>query len=390
MLHRSASACRIISCLLAAAISFSPAASFAADQVTTLHPGDKVAISVYNHPELTSTPVVDAAGNVTMSLIGSVPATSRTAEQLAQEIQMKLKRYVVSPAVDVQLSESTGSVFIVGPMSGVLTYSPGETLLSALAQAQSMQNVAPSMPGTVGGTVSTSSATLDLRTLRESSIDLRHVVIRRDGHDMAPINVEELLSSGLSGPYLMPSDTIALHDRPVRVGVQGIVHHPVDAHLYPDEPLVDALRQAGGVDDTAAGYHFTLVRDGQSYAVSTLSPQLSAPAQAGDMLVVPQAPRVVIAGQVQKPGPVAVQGDPTLLSALYLAGGPQTNGDISHVSVFHDGKQVRYDLTKMHDGRLMQNPVLADGDSVFVPTAHRLNFATLFQGIYTATIVHGM
>lgn len=354
-----------------------------ADQLTsTAHPGDKLGISVYNHPDLSSQPVLDGMGRVSLPLIGSVAAQGLTPSELALRIQTALRRYIVDPAVDVQILSPGSSIFMAGPISGVFVYAPGETLVNALAQAQASQSVPPALAPSVGGQAQTSSPFIDLRTLRESGIDLRSVVIRRDGQELPPVNVEELVETGQSGPTLVPGDVISLRERPIAVKVNGVVSHPMTAHLYPDEPLRDALRQAGGVEEATAEYSYILKRDGQTQKINHVSPELSEPAQVGDEIVIPEAPRVIVAGQVTRGGAVAVQGDHSLLNALYEAGGPQNNGDLTRITVIHNGQARKYNLTRLKDGVASENPVLADGDSVFVPASGHTDFGTIFGALF--------
>ena len=72
------------------------------------------------------------------------------------------------------------------------------------------------------------------------------------------------------------------------------------------------------------------------------------------------------------------------MSALYFAGGPTRYGDIKHVGVIHQGVQQTYDVTKLTHGAPSANPQLSDGDTVFVPEGHKIDFTMIFQGIFAA------
>ena len=90
-------------------------------------------------------------------------------------------------------------------------------------------------------------------------------------------------------------------------------------------------------------------------------------------------------GSVVKPGNQILQGDATLLNALYDSGGPLKYGNLRSVAVIHQGQRKEYDITKLPHGASDQNPTLADGDTVFVPEGHKIDFTSVFQalsGIY--------
>ncbi len=348
-----------------------------AAMATTLHPGDHVSVNVYNHPELAATSApLDSTGHVSVPVAGLVDAANISPSQLATRIQQRLSPYVRKPAVDVQLVSQGQNIFVSGGPGGILPYSPGETLAGALAQIQ--QGVGSPQSG------APDPSQLASRQLQYGSVDTRHVVIERDGHDSAPIDAAGLTAGGNSGPALQPDDTIKLAQKPIAVAVRGDVKQPGVAHLDADEPLSNAVLQVGGADDVSSSVEFVLTRGSTQSVVTTSSPAYRAPAQSGDAIYVPHGERIGVVGQVQKPGNVLLQGDGSLLSALYYAGGPTKYGDIKHVGVIHQGVQQTYDVTKLTHGAPDANPQLADGDTVFVPEGHKIDFSLLFQGIFAA------
>ncbi len=348
-----------------------------ASATTTLHPGDKVSIAVFNHPELAVTSTtVDSAGNVSVPLAGLVPAADAAPGDLAERISIRLQRYVRKPAVDVQLIEQGQNIFVAGGPGGVLSYTPGETLSAALSQLQAGSGVA------VAG--APSNADLQ-RSMQYQAIDLHQVSILRNGSTFGTYDAVGLQASGNAGPALQPDDTLALVDKPIAVKVDGDVKLPGTAHLSADEPLSDALKQAGGTNEMSATHAFVLTRDGSQQFVSTSTPAYSEPARSGDEVFVPHGRHVGVVGNVVKPGDVLLQGDGSLLSALYYAGGPTQDGDLRQVAVIHNGVQTKYDIMGLTHGQTADNPQLADGDTVFVPEGHRINFSLVFQAIIAAS-----
>jgi len=155
--------------------------------------------------------------------------------------------------------------------------------------------------------------------------------------------------------------------------------------LDSDQPLSDALLQAGGANETGSSVKFVLIRSGVRKPIASSNAEYSAPAVPGDIVYVPHSVRVGVVGQVIKPGDVELRGDGSLLSALYYAGGPSKYGDIRHVAVIHEGQQTNFDVTRLTHGAPADNPQLSDGDTVFVPEGHKIDFSLLFQGIISAT-----
>jgi protein involved in polysaccharide export with SLBB domain len=346
---------------------------------TTLHPGDHVSVNVYNHPELAATSApLDSTGHVSVPVAGLVDAANISPSELATRIAQRLAPYVRKPAVDVQLVSQGQNIFVAGGPGGILPYSPGETLAAALAQIQQ---------GTVvGGAVTpTDPSQIASRSLQYGSVELKHVVINRDGQDLPPVDATALTAGGNGGPALQPDDTIKLEQKPIAVAVHGDVKQPGVAHLDPDEPLSNAVLQVGGTDELTSSVEFVLTRGTTQSVVTTSSAAYRAPAQSGDSIYVPHGERVGVVGQVEKPGSVLLQGDGSLLSALYFAGGPTKYGDIKHVGVIHQGVSQTYDVTKLTHGAPDANPQLADGDTVFVPEGHKIDFSVLFQGIFAAS-----
>ncbi len=350
-------------------------------------------MNVYNHPELSTQPtqsdVIDSGGHLWMPLAGLVDTSGLTPAQLSSKIADRLRPYVKKPAVDVELVAQAQSIFLTGAAGGVYPYTAGETLVGALTGIQ--QALATNSPSASGGLIDPSQAAA--HELQNGSLDLHHVVIRRDGRDLPPVDAAALLAGGQPGPPLEPDDTIEVALKPISVTVRGDVRQPGIAHLDPDQPITDALRQLGGEDEATATDRFELTRDGARQEVTKSTPAYREPAQNGDLVYVPPGIHVGVVGQVTNPSRVLLQGDQTLLSAIYYAGGPTKYGDIKHVRLLHDGTQREFDVTKLThgaDGQQKNNPLLADGDTIFVPEGHRIDFSEFFQAIISASYLKGL
>ncbi len=102
-----------------------------------LGPGDKLRVVVYGQEGLTNSYAIDAAGAITMPLIGSVPARGRTPAGLAAEISARLRNgFIREPSVAVEI-ESYRPFFILGEVQapGQYPYVPNMTVESAVAIA---------------------------------------------------------------------------------------------------------------------------------------------------------------------------------------------------------------------------------------------------------------
>ena len=112
-----------------------------------LRPGDKVAVNVFQEPELTQASVeIDEAGMISLPLVGELQAAGLSTRQLSQAIQTAYgARYLRDPQANVVLLDARPrTVSVEGMVSrpGVYEVEPGYTLLSAMALAGSPTDLA--------------------------------------------------------------------------------------------------------------------------------------------------------------------------------------------------------------------------------------------------------
>lgn len=327
-----------------------------------IHAGDKLNVYVYNHPEISTQVTVDSFDRISLPIAGAVNVTGCNPKTVALRIESALRPYIRYPAVDVQLLAEGRSVFVSGGPGGIVAIEPGETLSAALASVPSVDGM----------------------EIAHSRVDLTKVSVERDGRVVGTYDARALLAAGNSGPVLSPGDTIVFVNKPVPVLVQGDVKNPGRAFLSTDEPISDAIPQSGGLLPNAADSQFALVRSGERNTVAPGDPLFSAPAREGDVLIVPTAPRVEVAGMVAKPGQVDLRTDFTLVSALYEAGGPIKHADIRNVKVVRNGHAVTYNITALSHGDLSQNPTLRGGDLILVPESRQVDFGEVIGGLFSS------
>jgi polysaccharide export outer membrane protein len=117
-----------------AAYAYAPAA---AEQAYTLGAGDKLRVVVFGQDGISNTYIVDAGGNVSLPLIGTLPARGLTTQQLAAAIAERLKQgYVREPHVTVEV-ETYRPFFILGEVTtpGQYPYVADMTVEKAIAIA---------------------------------------------------------------------------------------------------------------------------------------------------------------------------------------------------------------------------------------------------------------
>ncbi|MFM5952691.1 MAG: polysaccharide biosynthesis/export family protein, partial [Novosphingobium sp.] len=110
-------------------------------------PGDQLSVQVFQEPELSTDKLqVDDVGRIQLPLAGDILAAGLTAPELSAVIAERLGRsYIRHPQVVASvLATREQSVAVEGEVKlpGVYKITPSDTLLSALARAQSPTNVA--------------------------------------------------------------------------------------------------------------------------------------------------------------------------------------------------------------------------------------------------------
>jgi polysaccharide export outer membrane protein len=114
-----------------------PTSYASAEPPYTLGAGDKLRVVVFGQDGISNTYIVDAGGNVSLPLIGTVPARGLTTQQLSARIAERLKQgYVREPHVTVEV-ETYRPFFILGEVTtpGQYPYVADMTVEKAIAIA---------------------------------------------------------------------------------------------------------------------------------------------------------------------------------------------------------------------------------------------------------------
>ncbi len=123
--------------VVAAGGPYAPAGLTGYDAPYQLDAGDRLRVQVFGQEGLTNSYIVDASGNISMTLIGSVPARGMTTAQVSRAIADRLRGgYIRNPHVSVEV-EVYRPFFILGEVNapGQYPYVPNMTVEAAVAIA---------------------------------------------------------------------------------------------------------------------------------------------------------------------------------------------------------------------------------------------------------------
>jgi protein involved in polysaccharide export with SLBB domain len=333
----------------------------AAGSAYLLAPDDIVSVTVVNVPSLSTQATVLPDGTISVPILGSVKASGKTTEELAQYLAKEWDRFVVRPSVTVSVYQKRKATVVVNGFAaklGTLEYRPGMRLSDALAE--------------VGG----ASPAGDITKVR---------VTRRSGESQTYDMTDFPRLAGTERDVLLQEgDIIFVPERRTQVSVIGQVLRP-GSYDYRDEMTVlDALGLAGGVLESADLNAATIEEEGVERKLD-----LDALLRRGDMsvnaklkpgarIMVPEwQNRTYVFGAVVKPGFYPYKQGDRILDALNASGVAQ-NAEMREVRVIRVDKAkgeavvTRYNLEDfLKDGKMEANAMLAAGDVVFIPDKKR-------------------
>ena len=123
--------------VVAAGGPYAPAGLTGYDAPYQLDAGDRLRVQVFGQEGLTNSYIVDESGNISMTLIGSVPVRGLTTAQVSRAIAERLRNgYIRNPHVSVEV-EVYRPFFILGEVNapGQYPYVPNMTVEAAVAIA---------------------------------------------------------------------------------------------------------------------------------------------------------------------------------------------------------------------------------------------------------------
>ncbi|MCX7597664.1 MAG: SLBB domain-containing protein [Armatimonadetes bacterium] len=207
-------------------------------------------------------------------------------------------------------------------------------------------------------------------------------VLRKNGEPVR-VNLQKLLFEGdmSQNVDLEPGDVVVVPEAK-HISVVGQVEKPVAFVASRPVPVLNALAQAGQTLPTADLRHAKLVtpqgtRELDLEALLEQGEKASEVVlQPGDVLVLPEAApeEVLLAGEVQKPGPLNIhkvrQRD---LLRIVTAVGLTPKADGTRVCVLRGDHQIVVDYDAMlKEADLSRNMTLEPGDVVYVPSLDKV------------------
>ena len=331
--------------------SFSPVDIGPVDPDYRVGPGDEILIDAWGEVELHYKPIVNRSGEITLPIVGAIPVTGLTVEEVELRTRARLSRYHASlrsrsEGQASELSVTLGrlrpiTVFVLGEVAlpGAYTLSASATAFHALYRAGGITNRA---------------------SLRR--------VCRYDAIGAADtLDVYDYLIDGDRGSdvRLRHLDVVFVPVIGRSVTIRGAVRRPGRYELRSTESLPSLLRFAGGFEASATP-EFTQVRrvtgSARSLIDVDLRADLSFELRDGDVLEVSSAldaivNTVSVTGEVLRPKRYSWTPGMTVASLIQLADG-----------LTRDAFVKRADITRLNaDGTTRVIPisleVYAAGDS---------------------------
>lgn len=103
-----------------------------------LRHGDSLNITVWQHKDLSTTSVVDEAGNIEYLFLGVIPVAGKTLNELKEILKKGIsENYIVDPKIDISVDRKSLTFFVTGEVQKPGTYElrTGITVLEAVALA---------------------------------------------------------------------------------------------------------------------------------------------------------------------------------------------------------------------------------------------------------------
>jgi polysaccharide export outer membrane protein len=344
--------------------------------------GDVLAIKVWGQDYFTRDCQVNAAGTILYPSLGDVPAAGMTCAELEERLKKGLLEFLKHPDVAVmvrQFGQLGGSVFVLGEVKnpGLYPLVSGVGIMQALAAA--------------GGTTPQANGQI--------------TIIRGRTGESVLTGLEDALPGAPASASARPEpgDVILVNRRAEadlnrsysvlgEVPTPGMFDIPLDGEVRVLEAmqkagLLNSIPQTGGRSsgrpedqvETADLAHSLLTRgdiviplDLAALLQGDISQNL--PLQSGDVITVPRKSLicVYVMGEVRSPGRQLLPPEATLMDLLSAVGGVNSAAEIGNAALLRqvDGRPTP---TSVDIGRLLrtgdpkQNPILRDGDMLFVP-----------------------
>lgn len=348
--------------------------------------GDTIIVTVWEREWLSGTAVVDTNGQIHLSKpIGTVKVLGLTLEQITEILTERLKKYIVEPIIFVSISPALGfAVHITGEVQAPSSFKvmDGASLQEAITRAGGFTELA----------------------------DKKHIKIIRKDPEQKDIVSELIIDFTIfqenadvtCNPLLKNEDVVIVprlpkSERMPIVMVIGAVNNPGAIPIEEPLPLIKVLARAGGPSIKADLKNLSILSlESDKYSQKQLDLErfltdadLSAnpTIYSGEVVFVPEQPEkrelsfmVNVIGQTVRQGTYPVYKEGRLFDVIYAAGGFADEAAIDKVTIIRPSNAVA-SLAKQSEpqklevnakkylitGDLKYNPLLEEGDTVFIP-----------------------
>ncbi len=410
----------------------------------TLGPGDRLRVDIFNVPEYSGEFYVLGDGSINLPVVGAIPIQGLTVQKASGLLTAYFSRYVKRPIVTISVLAPRPVQFAI---AGEVTRS-GSYTIPFSNENRKFPTISQAIQLAGGTTQTANLRQVQVRraaTGRVTTVNIFDVLQR--GNTAQDITLRDgdtiyiARSEGVSAAdrLRLAGSNLANQDATVKVAILGEVGKPgtytlkgdggggVGARVTPPT-LTEAIKIAGGSTASADLSRIRVRRNtrtgvGQVVPINLLSLLKSGDfgqdiiLQDGDTILLPTAteinsansalvaasnlgpqainpPKVVVVGEVNRPGTYTVLGSgnstnnstqlagtvalPTITNAIQSAAGIKPTADIRQIQLIRttrSGEQkISLNLFKLiQQGDTSQDIILQEGDRIFIPVAQNPN-----------------
>jgi polysaccharide biosynthesis/export protein len=410
----------------------------------TLGPGDRLRVDIFNVPEYSGEFYVLGDGSINLPVVGAIPVQGLSVQKASGLLTAYFSRYVKRPIVTISVLAPRPVQFAI---AGEVTRS-GSYTIPFSAENRKFPTISQAIQLAGGTTQTANLRQVQVRraaTGRVTTVNIFDVLQR--GNTSQDITLRDgdtiyiARSEGVSAAdrLRLAGSNLANQDATVKVAILGEVGKPGTYTLKGDggggqgarvtpPTLTEAIKIAGGSTASADLSRIRVRRNtrtgvGQVVPINLLSLLKSGDfgqdiiLQDGDTILLPTAteinssnsalvaasnlgpqainpPKVVVVGEVNRPGTYTVLGSgnstnnntqltgtvalPTITNAIQSAAGIKPTADIRQIQLIRttrSGEQkISLNLFKLiQQGDTSQDIILQEGDRIFIPVAQSPN-----------------
>jgi polysaccharide biosynthesis/export protein len=406
----------------------------------TLGPGDRLRVDIFNVPEYSGEFYVLGDGAINLPVVGAIPIQGLSVQKASALLTAYFSRYVKRPIVTISVLAPRPVQFAI---AGEITRA-GSYTVPFTTDNRKFPSISQAIQLAGGTTQTANLRQVQVRraaTGRVITVNIFDVLQRgntaqditlRDGDTIYIARAEGV---NASDRLRLSGSNLANQDPTVKVAILGEVGKPGTYTLsgagtggatgrVSPPTLTEAIKIAGGSTASADLSRIKVRRNTRTGTGQTVPINLMNLLQAGDFgqdiilqdgdtIILPTAtevsstnsslvaasnlgpqsispPRVIVVGEVNRPGTYTVKGDsnttnnntqlagtvalPTITSAIQAASGIKPTADIRQIQLIRTNRageqKIAINLFKLlQQGDSSQDIILQEGDRIFIPVA---------------------